>query len=161
MNIEDVNVTALFAHLHEQNTEEQWRFVLSDDYRKTLQLKLDMLDFHHRNYISDYGTFWHGVLYEHPFHTLYGVHKSEADILNIIKNHHLRLWKTPEGLLLSFFNPQDSPLHGFFKEHELDGYGLNVPASIQSLLYKVRDHLIEDIKVNTSDYGSWKYLSVT
>jgi hypothetical protein len=152
--IKDINITNLLGNALEESFDPDWELDLKDNWMDVLEEKLHKLDFFEHNYISDYGSYWCGVLTLEPFDTLTEKY-TEEEILNLIKNHHFAMLHTNDGTVLRFQNPTSSPLYRFFNKHKEDGFGLNVTYSVNGLLSKIESFLKSELETNLSNYGEW------
>lgn len=156
-DIRNINITAIVHALEEENrnSEDNWVLDFHDGLHKIVEERLRALDFHSHGYIQGSNTYWSGILTMEPFDDLYDRYDCEEAILNDIKDHNLKVWTTPDGLLVSFYNPHTSPLYAFFNEYKASGYGGNIPYSIEGLMNNLERYLKQDIIENTEVYGTW------
>lgn len=154
--IKVINISDIIGNLFDETYNSDWQFQLDKNWIEKLEDKLKELDFYSHNYISDYGVYWCGVLTLEPFDRLENTIGREEDILNEIKNHHLKMeYNNEEGVILRFYNPTSSPLYRFFNQHKEDGFGQNVPYSVNALLYKIEKFLKYELETNITYYGEW------
>lgn len=152
--IEDLNVTWLLLSVVNESADSEWQFNIRDSWDEKVQKALKELNFHQFDFYFRSATYWCGVLMAEPFSELTEKY-SEEEILNTLKDEHLKLVWTDEGLVLRFFNPTKSPLYRFFNKHKEDGYGLNVPTSIHLLMGKIEKYLRQEFQESLDDYGWW------
>lgn len=150
INISEIISESLDNILELNNYE--WGIVLNSDWTELLAKTIANINFWNLETITDYGTYWCGVLTAEPFDSLerFG---EEEDILNLIKNHHFHLVTTDNVLELKFKNPTSSPLYRFFNKHKEDGYGGNVPYSVNVLLNKIENFIKMELSNNILKYG--------
>ena len=153
--IQDLNVTDLLLDIVDQGFEADWQFNLDTNWDKKVEKALNDLDFHQYDFYFTSNTYWCGILYADPFGSLM-YRYTEEEILNIIKDQHLKLVWEEAGLILRFFNPTSSPLYRFFNQHKEDGYGLNVTTSVNELVRKIKQYLEQKLSANLDSYGKWE-----
>jgi hypothetical protein len=153
--IEDLNITGLVLDVLNESVDPDWQFNIHDSWDEKVQKALKELDFHQFDYYFRSNTYWCGVLMAEPFSELTAKYEEE-EILNNIKDEHLKMVWTDDGLVLRFFNPTKSPLYRFFLKHQEDGYGLNVPTSVSGLIGKIEKYLRQEFQENLDSYGEWE-----
>lgn len=153
--IEVLNVTEVLLDVLNQTEYPEWDFNLNSNWEEEIKNALKELDFHRYDYFFRSETYWCGILYAEPFGSLME-HYGEEEILNIIKDEHLKLVWTDEGLVLQFYNPTKSPLYRFFNKHKEDGYGLNVTTSVNELIGKVKQFLRTELSEQLESFGVWE-----
>jgi hypothetical protein len=153
--IQELNISNIMDSVIEKYFDPDWYFELNSDWKDIVIKTLKNLDFCDYDYITNYGFYWSGVLTYEPFNALTPKFGEEEEILNIIKDEHLKLVDTKDGLVLRFYNPVKSPLYRFFNKHKQDGYGGNIPYSINALLSKIGKYLEKEFSYNLSSYGEW------
>lgn len=156
-DIRNINITEIVYKLEEENrsSEDHWVLDFHEGLHTIVEERLKSLDFHSHGYITGSKVYWSGILTMEPFDDLYDRYDCEEAILNDIKDHNLKVWTTPDGLLVSFYNPYTSPLYSFFSEYKNGGYGGNIPYSIKGLMDNLEKYLREDIIQNPEVYGTW------
>jgi hypothetical protein len=153
--IQELNISNIMESVIEKCSDPDWYFKLLPNWEDKVQDTLKNLDFWNYDYVTNYGFGWSGILTLEPFNTLTNKFGEEEDILNLIKDEHLKLVQTENGLILRFHNPVKSPLYRFFNKHKQDGYGGNIPYSINALLSKIGKYLEKEFLYNFSSYGEW------
>lgn len=133
---------------------EQYSMGSSSKIASTLQSIMDKIDFWDIDYIQRYGSvYWCGILTAEPFGEL---DDSEENILNLIKEHHLMVKDHKKtGVFIEFIPNTKSPLYRFFYRHR-DGYGLNIPASVNLLIRTIVLHMKRVITDSPDAYGAWE-----
>lgn len=154
--INELNVTDILFDSLERIREysPEWYLKLEENWVEKFEEKYKKIDFYHQNIINDYGVYWCGVLTAEPFDCLMEQY-TEEDILNLIKNHHLIMSQTDNGLVIQFKNPTSSPLYRFFNKHKEDGFGENIPYSVNGLINKLENILQKELSENLEYYGEW------
>lgn len=154
--IEPIYFSQLLDSLNEDNAEDEWSLVPHDGIKEIIEERIRSLDYHSHGYITGSHVYWSGILTLEPFDDLYDRFDCEEAILNAIKDNNLKVSSSPEGLKVEFHNPHTSPLYEFFNTYK-DGFGGNIPSSIQGLLSNIEKFLKEDIIENTEVYGIWNF----
>ncbi|WCK57267.1 hypothetical protein PP175_29185 (plasmid) [Aneurinibacillus sp. Ricciae_BoGa-3] len=153
--IEELNVSDIFIDVLNECEAFDWHFECALDFQDRIQKAITKLDFHEYDYYFRTTTYWCGGLYAEPFGSLLKKY-TEKEILNIIKDEHLKLVNEEYGLVLRFHNPTKSPLYRFFNKYKEYAYGGNVTASVQDLLSKVQKYLKNEFETNLEAYGDWQ-----
>lgn len=145
------------THSCEANEQEDYAFHLYDNWVKRLQTTLEEFDFYDYHYLQGGHAYWCGILTAEPFDSLLNKYGDEESILNEIKNHHLQFIERQNGeVLLQFINPTKSPLYRFFNRYKEDGYGDNIPYSINQLMNTIEKYLTEKLINELDEYGEWQ-----
>jgi hypothetical protein len=142
--------------LPECNEDWQFSFGNSKDIVKHIKAILEKADFREIDSISSYGQpvfYWCGCLTAEPWQDL---EMEEEDILNAIVKHHLFIDDDAEnGIRIVFRANLESPLQKFFTKNS-NGYGLNVPYGINSMLHFLGKWIKTQLNENLDRYGSWE-----
>lgn len=154
--IKDINISEVLDTMFCDTHDPDWYFVLEDNWMEKLKAKLEDLNFYFYDFTSNYGSYWCGILTLEPFDRLADTIGCEETILNMIREHHIKMEETKEkGVVVRFYNPTSSPLYRFFNQYKEDGFGLNIPYSINSLMNKIEGYLTEELRNNLTYYGEW------
>ena len=111
----------------------------------------DDADFWNINHISDFGFYWCGCLTLEPWCEL---ELEEETILNQIVKYHVVVG---DDCVMRFANNPKSPLYRFLLKYR-DGWGGNIPHSINAMLYRLHVWLLKQIE-DADRYGSWTQLA--
>lgn len=156
--VREIDVDEIITSALEGNYNPEYQFALNDDFGSDIMESLKELDFNDYDYMFTTACYWCGILTAEPFDRLM-FNYTEEDILNIIKDYHLELIeKESNHLFIRFKNPTKSPLYRFFNQHKVDGYGLNVPYSVNGLINKVEEYLKKDMSENLEHYGQFIFI---
>lgn len=155
--IKVINISEILDNMiYETYEDPEWQFNLEDDWMEKLQGKLEDLNFYFYDYTNNYGSYWSGVLTLEPFDRLENTIGREESILNEIKKHHIKMeFNQDLGVIVRFHNPTSSPLYRFFNQYKEDGFGENIPYSINVLLNKIEKYLTDELRTNMTYYGEW------
>lgn len=154
--INEINISDIFGTLMQESYDPEWSFNLEQDWMQKLNEKLQDLNFYFYDYTSSYGSFWSGILTLEPFDRLTDTIGREETILNVIREHHIKMEENQDGfVIVRFHNPSSSPLYRFFNQYKEDGFGENIPYSINALLNKIEEYLKEELTRNMTYYGEW------
>ena len=154
--IKDINISDVLGTLIEEAYDPEWQFNMDENWMEKLQEKLEDLNFYFYDYTSNYGSYWCGILTLEPFDRLENTIGREETILNEIKKHHIKMeYNQDEGVVVRFHNPTSSPLYRFFNQYKEDGFGENIPYSINALMNKIEKYLKDELETNMTYYGEW------
>lgn len=156
--IKSVNCSDILWRMVDESRQYGWSFEVSEiTLAEKIKEDLTKLDFEDISYGFKSKTYWCGILTAEPFGSLMNDY-TEEDVLNLIKDNNLKLAVTKEGLVIEFHNPTSSPLYRFFNNHKEDGYGGNVPYSVDVLISRIEKYLKECIAKDFERYGEWTEL---
>lgn len=132
------------------------RFEIKDDWMKTFVKEMEAMDFAKYD-LTDSNVYWHGILTATPFDSILSDY-TEADILNLIKNQHLKigyLYEKSKSLSIYFCNPKISPLYEFFNKIKVDGNEDTLTHTIDMLVAKLDYYMRRQVWLNLWQYGEY------
>jgi hypothetical protein len=88
-------------------------------------------------------VYWSGILYVQPFYELTD-QWSEEEILNHFIHYHAYV----EDATIKFQYNTKSPLNDFLLKYKEDGFGWNVPSSIDTCFKKAAERCLHLLKIN-------------
>lgn len=156
--VREIDINNIIVSSLKECSDPEYQFVLHEEFDVLVNEKLKELDFNDYDYMFRTNSYWCGILTAEPFDSLM-INYTEEEVLNIIKDYHLEIMSEDNNhWFLKFKNSTKSPLYRFFNKHKVDGYGLNIPYSINCLINKVEEYLQEDMNENLEEYGQFIFL---
>jgi len=158
-DINPINAYQIFLDIENEIAEineYDWQFSFGDESNlvAVIQDVIKKIDFYNIDTITRFGNpvfYWCGMFTLEPFDQL---EMEEEDIANLIVKYHLKI-DTSDGILIKFVNNSKSPLYRFFRKYN-DGFGLNVPTSINTVLDRAEKWMKGYINDNMERFGEWE-----
>jgi len=163
-DIETINISQITLDIENELAEIndyncQFSFGSDDDIFKNVTEILNDANFYDIDTITRIGNpcfYWCGVLTAEPWCDL---QMEEEEILNLILQDFIDVMHDEKGnVIINFHNNSKSKLYRFFYKYR-DGYGLNIPYSINDMLRKLEKWIIKELNDNTGEYskiGTWE-----
>jgi hypothetical protein len=163
-DIESIDISEMTLEIENEIAEindfqYQFSFGSTEDIFRNISEILNDADFYDIETISSYGNpvfYWCGVLTAEPWCDL---QMEEEEILNLILQDFINVMYDNEGnVIIGFHNNSKSKLYRFFLKYR-DGYGLNIPYSINTMLEKLSNWIKKELSDNTGEYskiGTWE-----
>lgn len=137
--VETINISEIINKVY---PSYDWK--IKEDLEDEIKKVLDELDFNEYDYMFVSNSYWCGILTAVPFNEI-TENRSEEDVLNLIKEFHTKIEIVDGEYIIRFVNPSKSPLYRFFNKYKKDGYGWNVPYSINGCFQKIQEYLEKEI----------------